>query len=145
MYDLPSYVWALVLTGVIGIPALSCAVLYYGALAAGAGRRAATALTVTAAAVLGGWIVVSALLARSGVYLQDPGRLYPDRAAVGHRDPTRLPSPRRAGHPRTPRPATHLAGRGGAVPDSDGTGSLAGSLRVARGPRRHGHRAERAL
>src|SRR5215203_978566 len=77
MYDLPSYVWALVLTGVIGIPALSCAVLYCGALAAGVGRRAATALTATAATVLGGWIVVSALLARSGVYLQDPGEAVP--------------------------------------------------------------------
>src|SRR5215213_9356362 len=77
MYDLPSYVWALVLTGVIGIPALSCAVLYCGALAAGVGRRAATALTATAATVLGGWIVVSALLARSGVYLQDPGETVP--------------------------------------------------------------------
>src|SRR5215207_2456403 len=77
MYDLPSYVWVLVLTGVIGIPALSCAVLYCGGLAAGVGRRTATALTVTAAAVLGGWIVVSALLARSGVYLQDPGEAIP--------------------------------------------------------------------
>src|SRR5215204_1389701 len=76
MYDLPSYVWALVLTGVIGIPALSCAVLYCGALAGG-GRRAATALTATAATVLGGWIVVSALLARSGVYLQNPGEAVP--------------------------------------------------------------------
>jgi hypothetical protein len=77
MYDLPSYVWALVLTGVIGIPALSCAVLYRGAVVAGLGRRAATALTATAATVLGGWIVVSALLARSGVYLQDPGEAVP--------------------------------------------------------------------
>ena len=77
MYDLPSYVWALVLTGVIGIPALSCAVLYCGALAAGIGRRAATSLTATAATVLGGWIVVSALLALSGVYLQDPGEAVP--------------------------------------------------------------------
>src|SRR5215207_9255374 len=77
MYDLPSYVWALVLTGVIGIPALSCAVLFRGALATGVGRRAATALTATAATVLGGWIVVSALLARSGVYLQDPGETVP--------------------------------------------------------------------
>ena len=77
MYDLPSYVWALVLTGVIGIPALSCAVLYCGARDAGVGRRAATALTATAATVLGGWIVVSALLARSGVYLQDPGEAVP--------------------------------------------------------------------
>ena len=75
MYDLPSYVWALVLAGVIGIPASTCAVLYRGAVAAGVGRRAATAVTTTAAAVLGGWLVVSGLLARAGVYRQDPAWL----------------------------------------------------------------------
>ena len=77
MYNLPIYVWALVLAGAIGLPAASCAVFYRGALAAGVGRRAATTLTATAATVLGGWIVVSALLARSGVYLQDPGKVVP--------------------------------------------------------------------
>jgi hypothetical protein len=77
VYELPIYVWALVLAGAIGIPAASCAVFYRGALAAGVGRRAATTLTATAATVLGGWIVVSALLARSGVYLQDPGEVVP--------------------------------------------------------------------
>jgi hypothetical protein len=71
VYDLPSYIWALVLAGVIGIPAATCAVLYRGAIAAGVGRRAATA--VASAAVLGGWIVISGLLAGSGVYRQDPG------------------------------------------------------------------------
>jgi uncharacterized membrane protein HdeD (DUF308 family) len=60
VYDLPSYVWALVLAGVVGIPAFTCAVLYRGAVAA------------TTAAVLGGWLVVSGLLARAGVYRQDP-------------------------------------------------------------------------
>jgi hypothetical protein len=77
VYNLPIYVWALVLAGAIGIPAASCAVFYRGALAAGVGRRAATTLTATTATVLGGWIVVSALLARSGVYLQDPGEVVP--------------------------------------------------------------------
>jgi hypothetical protein len=77
VYNLPIYVWALVLAGAIGIPAASCAVFYRGALAAGVGRRAATTLTATAATVLGGWIVVSALLARSGVYSQDPGEVVP--------------------------------------------------------------------
>src|SRR5215207_626491 len=61
MYDLPSYVWALVLAGVIGIPAATCAVLYRGAVAAG----------------LGDWLVVSGLLARAGVYSQDPGEVVP--------------------------------------------------------------------
>ena len=77
MYDLPIYVWALVLTGAIGIPAATSAVLYRGAIAAGVGRRAATAVAATSAAVLGGWIVVSGLLAGAGVYSQDPGEAMP--------------------------------------------------------------------
>jgi hypothetical protein len=77
VYDLPSYVWALVLAGAIGIPASTCAVLYRGALAAGVGRRTATAVTATAATVLGGWLVVSGLLARAGVYRQDPSEAVP--------------------------------------------------------------------
>jgi hypothetical protein len=31
VYDLPSFIWTLVLAGVIGIPAATCAVLYRGA------------------------------------------------------------------------------------------------------------------
>jgi hypothetical protein len=77
MYDLPSYVWALVLAGVIGIPAATCAVLYRGAVAAGVGHRATTVVAVTTAAGLGGWLVVSGLLARAGVYRQDPGEVVP--------------------------------------------------------------------
>jgi hypothetical protein len=77
MYDLPIYVWALVLAGVIGIPAATSAVLYRGAQAAGIGRHAATAVTSTTATVLGGWLVVSGLLAGAGVYRQDPGEAVP--------------------------------------------------------------------
>lgn len=77
MYDLPSYVWAMVLTGVIGILAATCVVLYRGAIAVGLGRAKAIALAVTAYAVLGGWLVVSGLLARSGAYLQDSGQVRP--------------------------------------------------------------------
>jgi hypothetical protein len=77
MYDPPSYVWALVLAGVIGIPAATCAVLYRGAVAAGVGHRATTVVAVTTAAGLGGWLVVSGLLARAGVYSQDPGEVVP--------------------------------------------------------------------
>jgi hypothetical protein len=77
MYELPIYVWALVLVGAIGIPASTSAVLYRGALAAGLSRRAATAVTATTAAVLGGWLVVSGLLAGAGVYRQDPGETVP--------------------------------------------------------------------
>jgi hypothetical protein len=77
VYELPIYVWALVMTGAIGIPAATSAVLYRGAMAAGLGRRAATAITATAAALLGGWVVVSGLLAHAGVYSQDPGEVVP--------------------------------------------------------------------
>ena len=68
MYDLPIYVWALVLTGAIGIPAATCAMLFRGALAAGLGRRAATAVAATTAAGLGGWLVITGSLARAGLY-----------------------------------------------------------------------------
>jgi hypothetical protein len=77
MYDLPSYVWALVLTGVIGIPATTVVMLYRGAGPARLGRRTATGVAVVAAYVLGGWIVASGLLARAGVYHQDSGEAAP--------------------------------------------------------------------
>lgn len=77
MYDLPTYIWALVLIGVIGIPATTCVVVYRGAIAAGLGRRTATAVTAVAAAVLGGWLVASGLLARADVYHQASGQAAP--------------------------------------------------------------------
>ena len=77
MYDLPTFVWALVLAGAIGIPAATTAVLYRGGIAAGIGHRAATAVTAATAAVLGGWLVVSGLLAGVGVYSLDPGDSVP--------------------------------------------------------------------
>jgi hypothetical protein len=77
VYELPSYVWTLVLAGAVGIPAATCAVLYRSAVAARVGRRAATAVTAIIAAVLGGWLVLSGLLARAGVYRQDLGEVVP--------------------------------------------------------------------
>ena len=77
MYDLPSSVWALVLAGVIGIPATTSVMLYRGAIAAGLGRRTATTVMVVAAAVLGGWLLASGLLARAGVYHQASGQAAP--------------------------------------------------------------------
>ena len=77
MYDLPSYVWALVLAGVIGIPAITCLMLYRGAIAAGLSRRTATTVAGMAAAVLGGWLVASGLVARAGVYHQPSGQAAP--------------------------------------------------------------------
>ena len=72
-----SYVWALVLIGVIGIPATTCVMLYRGSLAAGLSRRTATIVTGTAAAVLSGWLLASGLLARAGVYHQASGQAAP--------------------------------------------------------------------
>jgi hypothetical protein len=77
MYDLPSSVWALVLIGVLGIPAATCLMLYRGAITAGLSRRTATTVTVVAATVLGGWLLASGLLARAGVYHQPSGQAAP--------------------------------------------------------------------
>lgn len=77
MYDLPGYVWVMVLTGVIGILATTSVVLYLGAVAAGVSRQKAVILAATVFAVLGGWLVVSGLLARSGAYVQDSGQSRP--------------------------------------------------------------------
>ena len=73
MYDLPTYVWALVLIAAIGFPVTTGLVLYGSALAAGIARGTAVGVAVAAAAVLGGWLVVSGMLARAGVYRQGPG------------------------------------------------------------------------
>jgi hypothetical protein len=77
MYDLPSYVWALVLIGVLGIPATTSLMLYRGAITAGLSRRTATAVAGVTAAVLGGWVLASGLLARAGTYHQDSGQAAP--------------------------------------------------------------------
>ena len=77
MYGLPSYVWALVLIGVIGIPAITCLMLYRGAITAGLGRRTATMVTVVAATGLGGWLLASGLVARAGAYHQASGQAAP--------------------------------------------------------------------
>jgi hypothetical protein len=68
MYDPPSYVWVITLTGVIGIPAATCAVLYGGAIRAELGRRRAALLTGGAAVVVGGWFAASAVIADHGWY-----------------------------------------------------------------------------
>jgi hypothetical protein len=77
VYDLPSYVWALVLIGVIGIPAATAVMLYRGAVAARLGRRTSIGVAAAAAAALGGWIVVSALLAHAGEYHRASGEAAP--------------------------------------------------------------------
>src|SRR5215471_20106938 len=68
MYDLPGYVWAMVLVGAIGIPAATSVALYRGAMNAGFGRRGAAGVGAAAAVLLGGWVVASGVLARASVY-----------------------------------------------------------------------------
>jgi hypothetical protein len=77
MYGMPVSVWTLELIGVIGILATTCVALYRGALVAGVERRAAVIVSAVAASGFGGWLVVSALLARAGVYSADSGKATP--------------------------------------------------------------------
>ncbi|MGP3963056.1 hypothetical protein ACTWPT_44415 [Nonomuraea sp. 3N208] len=77
MADLPGFVWALVLLGVVGIPAVTCVMLYRGAVAAGVGTRAAAGIAGGTFVVIGGWLVVSGLIAEAGFYRQQPGQVRP--------------------------------------------------------------------
>jgi hypothetical protein len=70
MYDLPSYIWAAVLVGAIGIPAATSVALYRGAIRAGLGRRRAAGVGAAAATLLAGWLVATSLLALAGAYNQ---------------------------------------------------------------------------
>lgn len=78
VYDLPGYVWALVLIAVIGIPTTIAALWYHAVTPAGAagGQTARRGVTV-AAALWAGWVVAAALLAYSGAFRQQPGAVRP--------------------------------------------------------------------
>jgi hypothetical protein len=76
VYDLPSYTWALVLAGTLGIPAATCIVLYRGGVAAGLDRGAAAGIVAATAAVLGAWLVITSALARALVYQGPEGGLW---------------------------------------------------------------------
>ena len=68
MYDPPAYLWAITIAGPTSVAALTCIVLYGGAKRAGLGRRRAALLAGAAAAVLGGWVTASAIIAGHGWY-----------------------------------------------------------------------------
>jgi hypothetical protein len=68
MYDPPAYLWAIIIAGIAAIPAVTCVVLYGGAVRAGLGRRRAALLAGGAAVVLGGWFTASAVIAGHGWY-----------------------------------------------------------------------------
>src|SRR5580658_1455190 len=77
MYDLPSYLWAITIAGIIAIPAATCIVLYGGAVRAGLGRTRAALLAGGAAVVLGSWFTASALIAGHGWYHERLGHGVP--------------------------------------------------------------------
>src|SRR5258708_38336740 len=66
MYDPPAYLWAITITGTAAIAALTCAVLYGGAVRGGLGRSRAALLAGSAAVLLGGWFTASAMIADHG-------------------------------------------------------------------------------
>src|SRR5215470_17059424 len=68
MYDLPGYIWATLLVGVIGGLAALCVALYRGAIQAGLGRPRAAGVAAAAAVLLGGWLVATSLIALTGAY-----------------------------------------------------------------------------
>ncbi|MBO0788350.1 MAG: hypothetical protein J2P33_19990, partial [Actinobacteria bacterium] len=84
MYDPPGYVWAITLVGAIGVPALTLAVLYGGAMRAGLGRRRAALLTGAAAVVFGGWGAATAVIAGHGWYHMGSGALWFPLAFAGY-------------------------------------------------------------
>jgi hypothetical protein len=68
MYDPPAYLSAITVAGPAAVAALTCSVLYGGAVRAGRGRRRAALLTGAAAVVLGGWLASTAVIAGHGWY-----------------------------------------------------------------------------
>jgi hypothetical protein len=68
MYDPPAYLWAIIIAGPTAVAALTCIVLYGGAVRSGLGRRRAALLAAAAAAVFGGWLAASAVIAGHGWY-----------------------------------------------------------------------------
>jgi hypothetical protein len=68
MYDPPAYLWAIIIAGPTAVAALTCIVLYGGAVRAALGRRRAALLAGAAAVVFGGWLAASAVIAGHGWY-----------------------------------------------------------------------------
>lgn len=77
MYDHPGYLWVLSFAGTIGIPAMTCVVLYLGAERAGLGRSRAALLAGAAAVVLGGWFAAATAIAGAGWFHTQLGKQPP--------------------------------------------------------------------
>jgi hypothetical protein len=68
MYDPPAYLWAIIIAGPAAVAALTCVVLYGGAVRVGLGRSRAALLAGAAAVLFGGWVAASAVIADHGWY-----------------------------------------------------------------------------
>jgi hypothetical protein len=68
MYDPPAYLWAIIIAGPVAVAALTCIVLYGGAVRAGLGPRRAALVAGGAAVVFGGSLTASAVIADHGWY-----------------------------------------------------------------------------
>src|SRR3954469_13301300 len=68
MYSPPWYVWIICLVGAIGFPAVTCFVLYRGAVSTGSSRTRAATLAAAAGVVLGGGLGGGASIAAHGRY-----------------------------------------------------------------------------
>jgi hypothetical protein len=66
MYNPPAYLWAITIAGPAAVAALTGIVLYSGAMRAGLGWKRAALLGGAAAAVFGGWVTASAVIAGHG-------------------------------------------------------------------------------
>ena len=68
MWDPPAYLWAITIAGHTAVAAVTCVVLYGGAVRASLGRSRAALLAGAAAVLLGGWLTASAVIAEHGWY-----------------------------------------------------------------------------
>src|SRR5689334_19625162 len=68
MYNPPAYLWVITIAGPVAVAVLTCIVLYGGAMRADLGRKRAALLGGAAAAVFGGWMTASAVIADHGWY-----------------------------------------------------------------------------
>jgi hypothetical protein len=68
MYDPPAYLWAITIAGPVAVAAMVWVVLYGGAERAGLGHGRAALLAAAAAALFGGWLAGSAVIASQGWY-----------------------------------------------------------------------------
>lgn len=81
MNELPGYIWAIVLFGVLGLPVATLVAVARGARTAGSGTRSTAAIVAVAGVVWAAWIGGSVALSEAGAYQADPTIVNP-RIAV---------------------------------------------------------------